>query len=267
MKSTTDRILASSIVWAFALSACGPAFSAGDPDVSLGGAAGADEAAPAGAGGAGTGGVTETPPGGAGGALGAAGTPSAGTGGLAGAPGAPVPPCADALSVSGGYQAVSRERCLRTDEPFDTITCTNWGSTIIKVNGVQAACNKQGAFPPALDGYSYFELVGNGPIAGQLRWLTLKPIVPCKDPVTFSSVMKSTSLGTPALCIRTNADFNAISGVGMEDRKVRINGILVPNNTQVGFPPSTDGYTYIDVSAGSDPNARLSWSHVTIAQG
>lgn len=258
-----STVRASIMVGAFLLPACGPAFSAGDPQVSSGGTAGGTPIVAAGEGGAVAAAAAGAPSGG-GGAAPLAGSDSGGAGGL---PGAPVPPCADALPVSGGYNAVSRERCLRTDEAFDTITCTNWGSTIIKVNGAQAACNKQGTFPPPIDGYNYLELVGDGPIAGQLRWLTLKPIVPCKNPVAFPSTMRSTSLGTPAICIRTSADFNAISGVGMEDRTVRINGTTVPDNTQVGFPPSTDGYTYIEVSAGSDPNARLSWSHVTIAQG
>lgn len=256
--------------------ACGPAFSAGEPIADAGGAAGDAASLGGAAGGLAMAGRAGAPAGGAAGseaALGGlggmpqAGSDSGGGGSVAGAPDSGAPPCADAVSVSGGYYSIGRDRCLRTTETFDTITCANWGSTIIRVNGAQAACNKQGAFPPPIDGYNYFELVGTGPTAGQLRWLTLHAVVPCKDPVTLPSTMKSVMLAAPALCIRTSSDFNAISGVGMEDRTVRINGVAVPNNTQVGFPPSTDGYNYIDVSAGSDPNARLSWSHVTIAQG
>lgn len=249
------------------LTACGPAFSgeervgedAGAPNDAAGAAGlpladGGGGSSAAGAGTVGSGGSV-TPSGGAPQAGAAAGGAEA------------MPPCDGAVDVHGGYLAVGADRCLRTEETFDTLTCTNWGKTIIRINGMQAACNAQGNFPPPIDGYNYIELAATGSAAGQLRWLTLAPVVPCKSPVTIPSTMSSVKLGMDAMCIRTSGVFNAVSDVAMTDRTIRINGVTVPHNTQVGFPPSTDGYNYIEISAGSDPNALFSWSFMKIAEG
>lgn len=264
MKSIASAFL---IVVALASAACGPAFTAGEADEAIAGAAGTSVAmGNAGAAGDAAAGVAGT----AGGAGAGAGGETAGSAGLAetaGMPAEPAPPCDDAVTVYGGYHAADAARCLRTEEIFDTITCTNWGSTIIRVNGLQVACNQQGVFPPAIGGFNYFELVGQASPSGQLRWLTLAPIVPCKNPVTLTSTTHSVALDANAICLRTSSELNTVGGIGMEDRTLRINGVPVPNNTQVGFPPSTDGYNYIEVSAGALENARLSWSFVRIAQG
>lgn len=83
-------------------------------------------------------------------------------------------PCADPVdTISPGYLALGTATCYRTREAFDTITCSptkGWAERTLRVNGQLAVCDKKQAFPPAIDGYNYFEITGAPPGADWIRW-------------------------------------------------------------------------------------------------
>ncbi len=267
--------MAKTVVWILilvGLSACGPAFHAdfseksGAPSGEAGeaGAAGesaAPEAGAAGLGAAGSGGMS---PGAAGASAG--GTPSVAGAGTGGAPPVPTEPCAHPVLVTGGVFTVTDATCYRTTADFDTVTCTGWEGRTLKINGAVATCNRQGSHPPAYDGYNYFEISGGIPAVGQLRWFFLNLTVPCRHPKTVSGGSSGKLGTTEAVCLRTLEAFNATDSSGMDDRKLTVNNLQIPGHMQAGFPPTTDaeGYNYIEIGAGSDPLAALTWKLVPL---
>ncbi len=175
-------ILASLVVLALGLSACGEPFQASD-FTSL-----SDAGANAIGSGAGFGGAA--------GAAGAGVAPdpmaSAGSGGKAGEAGASgsggaSPPvlttyfCSPSKDVTGGYEALNPEpSCLRTKEALNTIGCTHWDNRSILVNGVPATCGVPVDFPVRQDGYTYLTLgAGSGPAAAVRWFLTMPTPTPC----------------------------------------------------------------------------------------
>jgi hypothetical protein len=71
--------------------------------------------------------------------------------------------------------------------------------------------------------------------------------------------MNTGNIGTAAACYRTKASFNAIVCSSMDDRTVKVNGMLAKCSTVTAFPPAIDGWSYFDISAGTVEWASLGW--------
>ncbi|HEY3253210.1 MAG TPA: hypothetical protein VGJ91_04645, partial [Polyangiaceae bacterium] len=82
----------------------------------------------------------------------------------------------------------------------------------------------------------------------------------CENPIDLpAAAMNTGNIGTAAACYRTKASFNAIVCSSMDDRTVKVNGMLAKCSTVTAFPPAIDGWSYFDISAGTVEWASLGW--------
>jgi len=105
---------------------------------------------------------------------GASGTSSSG-GALAEAGAASDGPCANPKDASGGKSdnfGTKGAVCLRTQETFNTIGCSNFGGRTIKVNGMLATCDAKTTFPLPIDGYNYFDVSAGDVDFASFVWYT-----------------------------------------------------------------------------------------------
>jgi hypothetical protein len=110
---------------------------------------------------------------------GKAGTGSSGAGGssVAGAGGGsaagycdnPVDLPATAMNTGNIGTAAA---CFRTKATFNTIVCSNMADRTVKVNGMLAMCSVKTAFPPAIDGWNYFDITAGAMSYAQLGWFS-----------------------------------------------------------------------------------------------
>ncbi len=109
---------------------------------------------------------------------GKAGTSSGGDGGSAagsdgGSGGAGTMPCADPKDVTGGQSGNFKTKaavCFRTKESFNTVGCSNFAGRTMKVNGALAMCMVKTAFPPAIDGWNYFDVSAGDSVDANFAW-------------------------------------------------------------------------------------------------
>jgi len=82
----------------------------------------------------------------------------------------------------------------------------------------------------------------------------------CENPIDLpATAMNTGDIGKAAACFRTKAVFNAITCSSMEDRTVKVNGMLAKCSTVTAFPPAIDGWSYFDITAGAVVWAQVGW--------
>jgi hypothetical protein len=60
--------------------------------------------------------------------------------------------------------------CFRTKAVFNAITCSSMDDRTVKVNGALAKCSTVSTFPPAIDGWSYFDITAGAVEWAQVGW-------------------------------------------------------------------------------------------------
>jgi len=109
---------------------------------------------------------------GSGGDAGGAVAGSTGTGGSG-----PAGPCDNPKDVSKGNSGsleTTGPACLRTQEKFGTVGCSNWAGRTLKVNGALVTCpdgkTTTGPFAAAVDGWNYFDISAGSLSYAGLYW-------------------------------------------------------------------------------------------------
>ncbi len=70
-------------------------------------------------------------------------------------------------------------------------------------------------------------------------------------------------LGTGATCLKTTAKFDYFTCSNWDTRIVQVNGAESPCWTMLNYPVPIDGYTYIEISAGTSAQATIAWSDLS----
>jgi len=84
---------------------------------------------------------------------------------------------------------------------------------------------------------------------------------PCDNPVDIPAGTMNTgnfnSLETK--CFRTKATFNNVGCSNFQGRTLKVNNVLTTCPSMGTFAPMSDGYVYLDASAGSNLSASIYW--------
>jgi hypothetical protein len=82
--------------------------------------------------------------------------------------------------------------------------------------------------------------------------------LPCSSERNVSGGYDS-SFNTVPACLRTREALNTVGCTNWDHRSITVNGVIATCGVPLTFPPSADGYTYIDLGPGSAGDAAIRW--------
>jgi len=84
---------------------------------------------------------------------------------------------------------------------------------------------------------------------------------PCDNPVDVPAGTMNTGNfnSLEAKCFRTKSTFNNVGCSNFQGRTLKVNNVATTCPSMGTFAPMSDGYTYLDASAGSNLSASIYW--------